>query len=112
MRSDTKINILVGIGIFLSLFIFLFAIQAFGLFSFQLFGPKFEAARRRVFEQTKSYNQGMIQELENMQFQYEQADEAHRDALRAIILHRAADFDEDEFPTDLRAFIWKLRSNS
>lgn len=76
---------------------------------YRYFAPKQESVRRQVFEQTKSYNQGMVQELQNMQFQYEQADTAHRDALSSIILHRAADFDEDKLPTDLRVFVSGLR---
>ena len=77
---------------------------------FKYFAPRQEAVRRQVFEQTKSYNQGMIQELQNMQFEYVQADKGHQDALRSIILHRAADFDESRLPADLRDFIKDLRA--
>lgn len=76
---------------------------------YRFFAPKTEAVRRHVFEETKSYNQGMIQELQNMQFEYEKADESHKAALASIILHRAADYDGDKLPTDLRAFISSLR---
>ena len=31
---------------------------------FQFFAPKYEAVRRETFEQSKAYNQGMIQELQ------------------------------------------------
>lgn len=78
-------------------------------FMYKVFAPKREQVRREVFEQTKSYNQGMIQELQNMQFEYEQTDKAHRAALRSIILHRAADYDETKLPSDLRTFIAKLK---
>ncbi len=78
-------------------------------FLYRYFAPKQEAVRRQVFEQTKSYNQGMIQELQNMQFQYEQADDAHKAALASIILHRAADYDEERLPADLGQFIRQLR---
>lgn len=78
-------------------------------FLFQYFAPRRAAVERKVFEETKSYNQGMIQELENMQFQYEQADDAHKEALRSIILHRAADYDVDKLPPSLRSFVAGLR---
>lgn len=80
-------------------------------FMYKYFAPKQEAVRRQVFEQTKSYNQGMVQELQNMQFQYIQADKNHQDALADLILHRAADFDLEQptVPADLRQFILKLR---
>lgn len=78
---------------------------------FKFFAPKQEAVRREVFEQSKAYNQGMIQELQNMQFQYEQAQPAHKAALRSIILHRAADFDTEKLPYDLKVFISSLKEN-
>lgn len=80
----------------------------FALYKF--FAPKYEQVRRETFEQTKSYNQGMVQELQNMQFQYEQATPEHQAALRSIILHRAADFPEEKLPAHLRSFVNQLRN--
>ena len=79
-------------------------------FLYKFFAPKQEQVRREVFEQTKSYRQGMIQELENMQFQYVQADDEHKKALKFMILHRAADFPQDDMPSDLRSFVQSLKS--
>lgn len=79
-------------------------------FMYRYFAPKQEAVRRQVFEQTKSYRQGMIQELYNMQRQYIVADDNHKDALASVILHQVADFPDDDLPTDLRVFIQQLRS--
>lgn len=78
-------------------------------FLYQYFAPRKEAVRRQVFEQTKSYTEGMNQELSNMQFQYEQAVPEHRAALRSIILRRVADFDIEQLSPYLRAFIERLR---
>lgn len=83
--------------------------QGNDFFLYRAFAPKYEQVRRETFEQTKSYRQGMIQELQNMQFQYEQADEAHKDALKSIILHRVADVPEDALTPSLNAFISELR---
>ena len=95
----------------------IFAIIALGwivmgneFFLYKFFAPRQEAVRRQVFEQTKSYNQGMIQELQNMQFQYEQADAQHKAALASLILHRSADFPAESLPPDLDRFIRDLRS--
>lgn len=77
----------------------------------QYFNPKYEQVRRETFEQSKAYNQGMVQELQNMQFEYEQADASHKAALGSIILHRSADYDVDRLPPDLRGFIDKLKSD-
>lgn len=86
--------------------------QGNDFFLYRTFAPKYEATRRQVFENTKSYNQGMIQQLSDMEFQYVQADSAHKLALRSIILHEAADYDVDRLPPDLRAFIESLRPRS
>lgn len=84
-------------------------IQGNNFFMYKVFAPKYEQTRREVFEQTKSYNQGMIQELSNMQFEYYQASPEHQKALATIILHRAADYDESLLPNDLRSFIQQLK---
>lgn len=75
------------------------------------FAPKYEAVRRETFEQSKAYNQGMIQELQNMEFQYEQASPEHKAALRSIILHRAADYPANAMPSDLYNFVQNLKHN-
>ena len=75
----------------------------------KFFAPKQEQVRREVFEETKSYNQGMIQELQNMQFEYIKAKPEQQNALRSIILHRAADYPVDKMPIDLYNFIQELK---
>ena len=84
-------------------------------FLYKFFAPKYEGVRRQVFEQTKSYNQGMIQELQNMQFAYLQADTNHQAALASIILHRAADYDMTilaQKNPDLYQFIEQLKQKN
>lgn len=77
-------------------------------FMYKYFAPKQEAVHREVFEQSKAYNQGMVQEIQNMQFEYIKADPDHKAALAQIILHRVADY-KGELPYDLRVFIQELR---
>lgn len=97
------------IGVFLFVGAVGFLSQGTDFVLYKFWAPKFENARREVFENTKSYNQGMIQEIENMAFEYAQADDAHKEALAQIILHRTADFDLDKLHPDTRAFIQQLR---
>ena len=85
--------------------------QGNDFFMHKVFTPRQEAVRREVFEQSKAYNQGMIQELQNMQFEYIKAAPEHQTAFASIILHRAADYDENRLPSDLRVFIQQLRRN-
>lgn len=86
--------------------------QGNDFFLYKFFAPKQEAVRRQVFETTRSFNQGMVQELQNMQFDYaKEKDQKAKDALASIILHRASGYNLDDpiVPSDLRAFIQKLK---
>lgn len=85
------------------------AIQGTDFFLYRYFAPRQEQARREVFEQSKAYNQGMVQDLQRMMFDYATATPAQQDALGSILLHRVADYDIEKLPPDLRGFILKLR---
>ena len=103
----------ITIGIVVGFLVVVFGIgwivQGNDFFMYKFFAPKYEQVRRETFEQTKSYNQGMIQELQNMQFEYIKADPEHQKALASLILHRAADYPEDKMPADVRDFIHGLK---
>jgi hypothetical protein len=81
-------------------------------FLYKVFAPKYEQVRRETFEQSKAYVQGNLQELRAMQLQYVQASPEHQAALRAVILHRTADFPADKLPADLATFIQTLKNQS
>lgn len=109
MKNAMK-GIFIGLGVLVAFLALLWILQGNDFFMYKFFAPRQEAVRRQVFEQTKSYNQGMIQELQNMQFEYiKTADPKAKDALASIILHQAADFPEEKMPADLRAFIQGLK---
>jgi hypothetical protein len=97
----------VGVLILILALGWIFAGNDFAMY--KVFAPAREAVRRDTFEQSKAYNQGVVQELQNMQFEYEKATPAQQAALRSIILHRAADYPEDKLPVDLREFIEGLK---
>lgn len=101
----------VMIGVVALMLALTWVVQGNEFFLYQYFAPKFEQVRRTTFEQTKSYNQGMIQELENMMFEYNKAGTTteQQTTLAGIILHRAADYDENRLPANLREFVQKLR---
>lgn len=99
--------VIAALAVFLAL---IWVFQGNDFFLYRAFAPKYEQVRRETFEQTKSYKQGTIQELQNMQFEYIKSDKAHQDALADIILRRAADFGDENLPTDLRSFVQKLRN--
>lgn len=87
-------------------------VQGNDFFLYKTFAPKMEQVRRETFEQSKAYTQGQIQELQNMWFEYVKANPEQKAALASIILHRAADFDENRLPSDLKSFITTLRTQA
>ena len=101
---------LVVIGVIVLGLAMTWAAQGNSWFMFKVFAPKYEQVRRDTFEQSKAYRQGMVQEVQNMQFAYEQASPEHKTALRSIILHRVADFPQDALTPDLKTFIEGLKA--
>lgn len=98
---------LIGVGGILGLG---FGLEYYGLMSTKFFAPKFEAVRRETFEQSKSYNQGTIQEIENMYLEYIKADEEHKKAIGRIVLHRLADFDKSKLSPELQEFVRNIKN--
>lgn len=94
---------------FVFLLVLTFGLNAIGLINMKIFAPASEQIRRETFEETKSYNQGVAQEISTFQQQYITATPSQRDALASVILHRTADYDLSKLPPDLRSFIEKLR---
>ena len=81
-------------------------------FLYKYFAPKQAAVQRQVFENTPSFNKGMIQELENKEFAYiKEKDPNAKAALGSIILHEASGYNlnDPDVPADLRAFIQQLK---
>lgn len=97
------------VGAMVALLALTWAAQGNDFFLYKVFAPEYEQVRRETFEESKAYRQGMVQELQNMRFEYVRADPEHKAALAAIILHRAADFPAEVMPPDLRAFVSGLR---
>ena len=87
--------------------------QGSDFFLYKVFAPKYEQVRRQTFEQSKSYNQGMVQELENMQVEYNrEKDPKAKAALASVILHRVSGYNLDDpaVSADLRSFISGLKN--
>ena len=106
-------HVIVGfVVIILGILALIWIAQGNQFFLYKVFAPAQEAVRRQTFEETKSYNQGMVQELQNMRFEFIKAEPSHKAALASIILHRAADYPDDRLPADLRSFIQGLRNPS
>lgn len=102
---------IVGAGFLclLELFAVMWLVQGNEFFMMKFFAPKMEQVRRETFEQSKAYNQGMIQELRNAQQNYIMANANEKAALRSVILHQFADYDKNKLPSDLYEFMNSLQ---
>jgi hypothetical protein len=103
-------GILAGIGALILFLALCFGLNLFGLASYSFFAPKYRQVDNQVFKESEQYNDGMIRDLENLQMDYINADKDHKDALRAIVLHRFSVYPEDKMPPNLRNFYNDLRS--
>jgi hypothetical protein len=102
------------VGIIVLFFGIGFLVEGGNLLTYKFFAPKQEAVRREVFEKTRSFNQGMVQELENMQFDYtKEKDPNAKAALGSIILRRASGYNMEDagVPDSLRNFVETLKNN-
>ena len=85
----------------------LLAASVLSVFSFkmyQYFAPRYAAVDAVVFKESVQYNDGMVRDLENLKMEYNRADSTGKSALRPIILHRFAAYDETRLPHNLRVF--------
>ena len=91
--------------------ILMFILQFAGLEWFRFFQPRRENIKREVFENTKSYTQGKIQDLGKYYAEYQKA-ETREDkmALEGVIKMRYAEFDEKKINSlTLRNFLIQTR---
>lgn len=88
-----------------------FAGHAVGLFNLKFWGPKFEEAKREVFEETQSFVHGKISHINRLRLEYESTtSDTRKAALRTMILNEAAVLELDELPPDLQVFIRQLKT--
>jgi hypothetical protein len=110
--DNTMKYVLAVIGVLAGLLGLTWIFQGNDFFLYKAFAPKYEQVRRETFEQSRAFNQGMVQELQNMQFDYAKEKDANtKAALASIILHRASGYNLDDpiVPADLRSFISQLK---
>ena len=89
-------------------FSLIFLLQGFGLINLKFWGVKYQDAHREIFEKTKSYNHGMIRDLENLCLQYQELEsDSHKQAIAATIRHRKSSFN-GELPQHVKNCINSL----
>lgn len=76
---------------------------------YRFWAPKQENARRQVFQNTQSYVQGKIQNLEQECFAFHGAEGTQKNALASEIRNEASTIDLDKLPVDERACVSEAR---
>jgi len=96
------------VGIIVLALAVLFGLSYVAFESYAFFAPRYTAVDAKVFKQSVQYNEGMIRDLENLKMDYYHSDDAGKQALRPIILHRFSVYDRDRLPADLQQFYNQL----
>ena len=106
---DAVKGFFVLIGCLLMLAVVSFGISAIGFGNYWFWAPKSEQVRREVFENTKSYRDGLRRDFDNLYLSYEtEKDPDAKAAIKAVIRHRAEGVDPSFLPDNISSLI---RSN-
>lgn len=71
----------------------------------RMYGTEMESVRTDIYRENKSYVEGTVRDLRELRVEYEKADDAHKSALKSLIVQRAGELDHDRLPADLREFL-------
>lgn len=100
-----------GIGCFVALIAFLFAVGVVDLAFLNFFAPKQAEVQRKVFEQGKSYRHGTIQELDKMKQEYfGTKDPDHRSAILARANRMTAEIGKENLPSDISQWLYSVEA--
>lgn len=87
-----------------------FVLELVGLQWKKFFAPRHSNVEREVFKQTRSFNEGKLQELTKYRLEYlREKDPVTKKALGSTIRHQFADFDAAKLPDCLRYFLDDIR---
>src|SRR3990167_3673962 len=92
--------IVAGILAFAVLLVLVFGLTWLGIEWRVFFGPKSENVERKIFKETRAYNEGMIQQLARYRLQYVQTkDEVERTAIKSTVRQMFEEYDPSKLPT-------------
>lgn len=75
----------------------------------QHFGERYADADREIFENSKPFVHGSIENLARLKLQYELSDnQQHKDAIRAMVVTQTATLDKSQLPYELRVWVESL----
>ncbi len=89
-----------------------FGLNYFGYINTAFFAPKYEAIRRDVMINSRSYDEGAQRELYRLKLQYQQAKtDEEKATLAAAAKHEFSIYPKDRLPPDLLTFLSQIESN-
>jgi hypothetical protein len=100
---------IIGIALLIGIMVLGALLTGYDFAMFKFWAPKYENAKREVFENTQGYVQGKVSYLTTLRFQYGSASGDQKEALRNLILSEASTVDNDKLPGDLRGFVEGLK---
>lgn len=101
-------DLLVGLLVLLLVVLGLSGAAYLSWYGYDYFAPKYEDSRRKTFEQSRAFNEGMLRDLQNLRWQYLRGSPEVKATLRATIIHRFSVYDIERLPPELRVFYRQL----
>lgn len=89
---------------------FAFGVPAIQLAVMRMYGTEFESVKTDIYRENKSYAEGTIRDLRELQVDYIKATDSQKEPLAGLILHRANELDWDRLPADVRTFLNELKA--
>jgi hypothetical protein len=71
--------------------------------------PKREEIRREVFENTRSFNEGKLQQIGKYKYEYDTGTEGEKAAVKSVVRNTFTDYDIEDLPTELQYFVQDCR---
>ena len=89
--------------------VFILTVLYFGYYSF--FAPKFMAVERQIYQQSQSYNDGMVRDLQDFRLQLANPNltSTQHDIIIATIKQRFATYPINNLPSELQSFLLSTR---
>lgn len=100
---------LAWIGLIIGGILLFVGLSFISLWSYQYFAPRYEDARRKVFKQTRSYNEGKMQDLSKYRYEYLKGTPEEKAIIKSTIQHMFADYESQELPIELRQFLDQIK---
>lgn len=81
----------------------------FGPDIYEHFGTRYASADREIFENSKPFIHGTVENLARLRLQYETStNDNHRSAIRTMVITQTATLDKSQLPNDLQMWVDSL----